>query len=204
MCPVFPLSLVIHTYNACTSYNSDSLPRFSAQGNPLVFAFLIPEDLRNLVEVVTERHKNGAWERVRYTSVSCTMFRRDGDAIRYSRFVSWHSYAAYTQRWFLSFRVLFTDETPLIVSRPESHASVRPAGLSMNYGKRVHNSPVSHAFTRPSNRRRVRSPVGTTETATTECCLVSLIPLTRNYTHRPMTVGVPSPPRDQLHRSRSH
>jgi len=66
----------------------------------------------------------------------------------------------------------------------ESHASVRPTGLSMNYGKRVHNSPVSHAFTRPSNRRRVHLLVGSTKTTTTKCCLVSLISLTRNYTHR--------------------
>lgn len=57
------------------------------------------------------------------------------------------------RRSFFSFHphTLFTVETSLILS--ESHTS---AAVYMNYGKRVHNSPVSHAFTRPSNCRRPR------------------------------------------------
>lgn len=88
-------------------------------------------------------------------------FRDDAMTIRDGQFVSWcsyitynrHSYIAYNRRTFFRFHphTLFTVETSLIL--PESHIS---AAVYMNYGKRVHNSPVSHAFTRPSNCRRPR------------------------------------------------
>lgn len=71
---------------------------------------------------------------------------------------SWCSYITYkrhscNRHSFFSFHphTLLTVETSLIL--PESHIS---AAVYMNYGKRVHNSPVSHAFTRPSNCRRPR------------------------------------------------
>lgn len=75
--------------------------------------------------------------------------RCDGDSGRAIRFVMLvHNIQ---RRSFFGFHphTLFTVEMSLIL--PESHTS---ATVSMSYGKRVHNSPVSHAFTRPSNRRR--------------------------------------------------
>lgn len=60
----------------------------------------------------------------------------------------------------------------------------------MSYGKRVHNSPVSHAFTRAvkTGEESLCSPTKDSTTTTTTMRivlrLVSLYTLTPNYTHR--------------------
>lgn len=81
----------------------------------------------------------------------CISGRCDGNSRRPIRFVM----LVHNIQWrsFFSFHphTLFTVGTSLILS--ESHTS---AAVSLSYGKRVHNSSVSHAFTRPSNRQRPR------------------------------------------------
>lgn len=71
-----------------------------------------------------------------------------------------HTYGARYSRSF-TIRTLFTVGARLILEPGVTH--VRGGG-SMSYGKRVHNSPVSHAFTWPSNVWRREPAVHRTTT----------------------------------------